>query len=68
MRPRLLAVGAGGALFAAVCCFTPVLAAIFGAIGLAAWVMWLDFILLPLLVLFVGVTAFAIVARPNNQS
>ena len=43
-----------------VCCFTPALVILLGAVGLSAWLAWLDYVLLPLLVLFIGLTIFAL--------
>lgn len=57
---RELAVGLGGTLVAAVCCFTPVLVVLFGALGLAGAVGYLDFVLLPALAIFALVTIHAI--------
>lgn len=52
-----------GTLIAAVCCFAPVLVVLLGAVGLSAWLGWLDYVLLPALVLFLALTAYAIVQR-----
>jgi len=60
---RLLGVGLGGSALAAVCCFTPALVLLLGALGLSAWLAWLDYVLLPALVLFLGLTAYALVRR-----
>ena len=57
---KLLGVGLGGSALAAVCCFTPALALLLGAVGLSAW---LAYVLLPALVLFLGITAYALVRR-----
>jgi mercuric ion transport protein len=57
---RLLGIGFGGSAVAAVCCFTPALVLLLGALGLSAWLAWLDFVLLPALVLFVGLPAYAL--------
>ena len=58
---KLLSVGAVGTLIAAVCCFTPALVVILGALGLSAAVGWLDYVLLPALAAFSGVTVVALV-------
>ena len=58
---RLLKVGLTGLVILALCCFTPILVVVFGAIGLSAVLVWLDYILLPLLLIFVAVTIYAIV-------
>lgn len=55
----LLCTGAAGSVIAAICCFTPALVILFGAVGLSAWLAWIDYVLLPALVLFLGLTAFA---------
>jgi len=58
---KLLTLGIVGGAIAAVCCFTPALVLILGALGLSAAVGWLDYALLPALAGFVGVTIFAVV-------
>ena len=60
---KLFGVGLGGSALAAVCCFTPALVLLLGAVGLSAWLAWLDYVLLPALVLFLGMTAYALVRR-----
>lgn len=55
----LLTTGVVGTVVAAVCCFTPVLAIGLGALGLAAWLGWLDSVLFPMLAVFLGLTAYA---------
>jgi mercuric ion transport protein len=60
MEPRsLLRVGITGTVIAAICCFTPVLVVLFGVVGLSAAVGWLDYVLLPALAVFVGITLYA---------
>ena len=59
----LLRVGIVGALIAAVCCFTPALVILLGAVGLSAVVVLLDYLLLPLLILFVGIAMYAVDKR-----
>ena len=56
---RLLRVGIVGTIVAAVCCFTPALVLALGAVGLSAWLAWLDYVLLPGLLLFLAITVFA---------
>lgn len=60
---KLLGVGLGGSALAAVCCFTPALALLLGAVGLSAWLAWLDYVLLPALILFLAITGYALVRR-----
>lgn len=60
MNPkRLLALGLAGTGITAVCCFTPALVLLFGALGLSAALAWADYVLLPALVLFAAVSLVA---------
>ena len=63
-----LGIGVGGTVVAAICCFTPALVILLGAVGLSAWLAWLDYVLLPTLVLFVGFTAFAFIRWMRSRS
>jgi mercuric ion transport protein len=58
-----LRVGMIGAVVTALCCFTPVLVLVLGAAGLSAAIGWLDYVLWPALVLFLGLTALALWRR-----
>jgi mercuric ion transport protein len=64
----ILKTGIAGSLLAAVCCATPVLVIALGAIGLSAWVGWLDYILLPELAIFVGMTAYGLWRRNRTAA
>ncbi|MFQ5347322.1 MAG: mercury resistance system transport protein MerF [Rhodothalassiaceae bacterium] len=57
---RLLGVGIVGTIVTALCCFTPVLVILLGAVGLSALLGWLDYVLLPALGLFLLITAYAL--------
>jgi len=46
---RLLRTSIIGTVIAALCCFTPVLVLLFGAVGLSSLVSYLDYVLLPAL-------------------
>lgn len=59
-KQTLLKTGIVGTVIAALCCFTPVLVILLGAVGLSAWLGWLDYVLLPALVVFVGITIYAL--------
>ena len=48
--------GIAGTIVAAVCCFTPALVVLLGAVGLSAAVGWLDYVLFPALALFLAMT------------
>ena len=56
----LLGTGIAGAFIAALCCFTPVLVILLGAVGLSALTGYLDIVLLPALLLFTGLIAYAL--------
>jgi len=58
-RNKLLVVGGLGAVVTALCCFTPVLAILLAVMGLGAVLGCLDYILLPMLALFVGTFLYA---------
>ncbi len=65
---KLLGIGVGGAVFAAICCFTPLLVVVLGAIGLSAAVAWLDYALVPALVVSVALVVYAVVRRRRGAS
>lgn len=56
----LLKTGIAGSMVAALCCATPILVILLGVLGLSAWVGWLDYVLIPALVVFVGITIYAL--------
>ena len=53
----ILKTGLVGSVIAAICCFTPVLVVVFSVVGLSAWLGWIDYVLLPALAIFLGMTA-----------
>lgn len=63
MKDRLLLTGVVGTVIAALCCFTPLLVVLLGAVGLSAMLGWLDFVLLPALAAFAGLTIYALARR-----
>jgi mercuric ion transport protein len=64
-QKTLLEVGIIGSLVAALCCFTPVLVWLFVAVGLAALVGYLDYVLFPTLAVFLGITAYAFLKKKD---
>jgi mercuric ion transport protein len=64
---NLLKIGVVGTVVAALCCFTPVLVILFGAVGLAAVVGYLDYALLPALAFFVALTIYALWRRQQAR-
>ncbi len=67
MNNELLTTGIVGTIVAALCCFTPVLVILFGAVGLSAAVGYLDLVLMPALAIFVGITIYALWRRQQTQ-
>nr|WP_084608479.1 mercury resistance system transport protein MerF [Nisaea denitrificans] len=68
MSERLLKVGIFGTIVTALCCFTPVLAVLMGAVGLSWATGYLDLVLLPALIFFVLLTGVALWRRMPARS
>ncbi|MEO8407900.1 MAG: mercury resistance system transport protein MerF [Oxalobacteraceae bacterium] len=64
----LLKLGIGGTIIAALCCVTPILLLLLGAVGLGALTGYLDYVLMPALVVFVGITIYALQKRRRAQA
>ncbi len=64
---NMLRTGAIGSAIAAICCFTPALVFLVGAVGLSAIVGWLDYGLFPILFASLGLIAFALHRRSGRQ-
>ncbi len=64
---KLIKTGIVGTVIAALCCFTPVLVILFGAVGLAAVVGYLDYVLFPALAFFIALTIYAVWHRQQVQ-
>jgi len=64
----LLRFGIAGSVVAALCCFTPALVLLLGALGLSALVGILDYVLLPVLAIFIAITGYAVWKRKTVQS
>jgi mercuric ion transport protein len=64
----LLATGAVGSVIATLCCFTPLLVILLGAVGLSAWLGWLDVVLLPVLGVFICITVYAVVRLVRRRN
>ena len=63
LKDKLLASGIGGTVIAALCCFTPLLVVIFAAVGVSAWLGWIDYVLFPALGFFILLTVYAVYRR-----
>lgn len=64
----LLHTGIVGTLITAVCCFTPALVMLLGVAGLSAALVWLDYVLLAALLLFLGITVYALLRRHGKAA
>lgn len=67
MRDPLLRIGAVGTVITALCCFTPVLVWVLVPLGVAGAVAWLDYVLLPLLAVFVLVALIGLGSRLRRR-
>lgn len=56
----LLRVSVIGTVLVALCCFTPILVILLSTVGLAALTGYLDYVLLPALAVFIGLTVYAL--------
>jgi len=65
-KSTLLKTGIIGTAIAALCCFTPALVILFGAIGLSAWVGHLDAVLLPALGFFLVLVVYALFKKDKG--
>ena len=60
MKPKTAFIASiSGTILVALCCFTPILVILLGAIGLGALVGYLDYVLLPALSIFLALTTFS---------
>jgi len=66
-KSTLLKTGIIGTALAVLCCFTPALVILFGAVGLSAWVGHLDTVLLPALVFFLVLVVYALFKKNSGE-
>jgi mercuric ion transport protein len=64
----LIKTGIIGAVIAAVCCATPVLVIALGAVGLSALTGYLDYVLLPVLALSIGLVGYGFYKKRQSAS
>jgi mercuric ion transport protein len=64
----LVAGGAIGAVLAAICCATPLLAVAFGAIGLGAWLAAADYVLIPVVLVCLVMVGLGLYRRRRRLS
>ncbi len=68
MKDRFLQIGIIGSVVAALCCFTPILVVLLGAVGLSGIIGVLDYVLLSALVIFLALTGYALWKRRQTTS
>ena len=56
----LMRVGVIGTVLVALCCVTPILLILLGVVGLSALTGYLDYVLMPALIAFIGLTIYAV--------
>ncbi|TYC59491.1 mercury resistance system transport protein MerF [Marinobacter sp. BW6] len=65
---NLLRVGIVGTILVALCCFTPILVILMSTVGLAALTGYLDYVLLPALAVFIGLTVYAFWRKKHYEA
>jgi mercuric ion transport protein len=66
MNKSLFKTGVIGSVIVALCCFTPILVILFVALGLSALIGYLDYVLFPLLGLFLVLIVLSLVTNRDN--
>lgn len=67
-KDKLLVTGVIGTIVLAVCCFTPVLFVLFGAVGLSSLMGYADYVLLPGFLAFIAIIIYAVWRRPKRSA
>jgi len=66
---KFMGLGGAGAVVAGLCCFTPLLVVLLGALGLSALVgWWLDLVLFPALAFFLMLLGYGIYLRRRRTA
>ena len=63
---KLIGTGVAGAVLSLLCCVTPVLVILLGALGLTAFVAKLDYVLVPVFVASIALVIFALMRRRRS--
>ena len=63
---KLICTGGAGSVIVAICCFTPVLVVLLGAVGLSAVLGWIDYVLFPALAFFIALPVYAVWRRQRR--
>lgn len=61
----LMRAGVIGTVLVALCCVTPILVILLGVVGLSALTGYLDYVLMPALIAFIGLTIYAVRRKRN---
>jgi mercuric ion transport protein len=64
----LIRTGTVGAVIAAICCATPVVVILLGAVGLSAWAAGADLVLIPVLLACLALVALGVVRRQRAKA
>jgi mercuric ion transport protein len=59
----LIKTGGIGTVVAAICCATPILAIVFGALGLTAWLAKADYVVIPALLICLALLGIGLYRR-----
>jgi mercuric ion transport protein len=65
LQDKTLRFGVIGTVVAALCCFTPLLVLLLTGVGIGWAIGYVDYVLLPALFVFVGLTGYALWKRPR---
>jgi mercuric ion transport protein len=63
---KLIGMGTAAAALSMLCCATPVLAVLLGALGFTAFVAKLDYVLIPVFIASIALVIFALVRRRRS--
>ena len=64
---KLLRTGVIGSIIVALCCFTPVLVILLGTVGLSALTGYLDCVLFPALIMFLGIAGSPLFVNSHHN-
>ena len=67
-KDRLLATGIIGTVVLVFCCFTPILLILLGIVGMGSLLGYADYVLMPGLVVFIGITLYALWRRSKRSA
>lgn len=65
LQDKAVRFGVMGTVVTALCCFTPLLVLLLTGVGIGWAIGYLDYVLLPALISFVGLTVYALHRRPR---